>query len=118
MKEYLTENLIKGFITLSKAFYSSLVLFALKSNNNLYFYIDYRKFNAITKRNWYSLPLIKKVIGKIIGYKHLTRLDIIAAFNKLRMHLDSEDFTIFITILGAYKYRVFLFDLINGPSSF
>lgn len=118
VKEYLTDNLSKGFITPSKAPYSSPVLFALKANGDLRFCVDYRKLNALTKRNRYPLPLIEEVIGKIGGCKHLTRLDIIAAFNKLRMDPDSEDFTTFITALGAYKYRVLPFGLTNGPSTF
>ena len=48
----------------------------------------------------------------------MTRLDIIVAFNKLRMHPDSEDFTTFITSLDAYKYRVLLFELINKPANY
>ena len=43
----------------------------------------------------------------------MTRLNIIVAFNKLRIHSNSEDFTIFITSLRTYKYRVLLFELIN-----
>ena len=118
VKEYLTENLSKGFITPSKAPYSSPVLFALKSNGDLRFCVDYRKLNALTKRNRYPLPLIEEVIGKIMGCQHLTRLDIIAAFNELRMDPGSEDLTTFVTALGAYKYKVLPFGLTNGPSSF
>ena len=43
----------------------------------------------------------------------MTRLDIIAAFNKLRIYSNSKDFTTFITSLEIYKYRVLLFELIN-----
>ena len=118
VKEYLNENLSKGFITPSKAAYSSPVLFTMKANGDLRFCVDYRKLNALTKRNRYPLPLIEEVIGKILGCKHLTRLDIIAAFNKLRMHPDSEDLTTFITALGSYKYRVLPFGLTNGLSTF
>ena len=42
------------------------------------------------------------------------RLDIIVIFNKLRIHLDNENFTTFITLLKVYKYRVLLFNLINN----
>ncbi len=118
VKEYLNENLSKGFITSSQALYFSPVLFALKANEDLRFCVDYRKLNVIFKRNRYSLSLIDEVIGKIVGCKHLTRLNIISAFNKLRMHLDSEDYTTFITALGAYKYKVLSFGLTNGPASF
>ena len=118
IKEYLMDNLFKGFITPSKAPYSLSVLFTLKANGDLRFCVDYRKLNAITKRNRYSLPLIEEVISKIRECRHLTRLDIIAAFNKLRMDPGSKDYTTFITALGAYKYRVLSFGLTNGPSTF
>ena len=118
VKKYLNENLSKGFITPTTAPYSSPVLFTLTTNGDLRFCVNYRKLNAMTKRNRYPLPLIKEVIGKVLGCKHLTRLDIIAVFNKLRIYPESEDFTTFVTALGAFKYRVLPFGLTNGPSSF
>ncbi len=118
MKKYLNENLFKEFIISSKVSYFSLVLFALKANEDLRFCIDYWKFNAITKRNRYSLSLIDEMIDKIVGCKHLTQLNIISTFNKLRMHLDSENYTTFIIALEAYKSKVLLFDLINDSASF
>ena len=118
VKKYLIENLFKGFITFNKVSYFSSMLFAMKINEDLRFYVDYRKLNVITKWNRYSLLLIKEIIEKIIECKHFIKLNIIAAFNKLRMHLDSENYTTFITTLSAYKYRVLSFDLINELSSF
>ena len=118
IKEYLIENLFKNFITLSKALYFSSMLFAMKVNGDLRFCVDYRKFNVMTKWNRYFLPLIEEIIEKIIECKHFIRLNIIAAFNKLRMHSDSENYTTFITVLNTYKYRVLSFDLINELNSF
>ena len=80
--------------------------------------MDYRKLNALTKRNRYPLLLIEEVIDKLRGYKHLTKLDIILVFNKLRIAPESEDLTTFVTTLGTYKYRVLPFELTNSPTSF
>ncbi len=91
IKEYLNENLSKKFITSSKISYFSLILFALKINDDLCFCIDYQKLNVIIKRNRYSLSLIDEMIDKIVDCKHLIQLNIIFAFNKLCMHLDSEN---------------------------
>ena len=118
IKKYFIENLFKSFITPNKTLYFSPMLFAMKVNEDLRFCVNYRKFNVMTKRNRYSLPLIEKIIEKIIECKHFIKLNIIAAFNKLRMHLDSENYTTFITTLSAYKYRVLFFDLINELNSF
>ncbi len=118
IKEYLNENLSKNFITSSKISYFSLVLFTLKINNDFRFCIDYRKLNVIIKRNHYFLSLINGMIDKIVDCKHLIRLNIIFAFNKLRMHLDSENYTIFIIALEAYKSKILLFELTNDSILF
>ncbi len=118
VKKYLNENLFKEFIIFNKALYFSLILFILKANEDLQFCVDYQKLNAIIKRNCYSLLLINEVINKIVDCKHLTWLNIISTFNKLRMHSDSENYTIFIIALEAYKSKVLLFELINDSASF
>ena len=113
VKKYLNENLLKKFITLSQTLYFFLVLFALKANEDLWFCVNYQKLNVIFKRNKYSLSLINEIIDKIVNCKHLTRLNIISAFNKLQMHLNNENYIIFITALKAYKYKMLSFKLIN-----
>ncbi len=72
IKEYLNENLLKSFITSSKISYFSLILFALKINDDFRFCVNYQKLNVIIKRNHYSLLLINEMIDKIIDCKHLT----------------------------------------------
>jgi len=48
-----------------------------------------------------------------VSCKHLTRLNIISAFNKLWMHLNSKNYITFITALKAYKYKMLSFKLTN-----
>ncbi len=118
VKKYLNENLFKEFIISSKALYFSLVLFTLKANEDLWFCVNYWKLNAIIKRNRYSLSLINEMIDKIVDCKHLTWLNIISTFNKLWMHSDSENYTIFIIALKVYKSKMLFFKLINDSVSF
>jgi len=117
VKEYLEKNLDKGFIQASAAPYSSPILFVKKANGSLRFCVDYRKLNAITKKDRYPLPLIDETMAQLQGAKFFTKLDIISAFNNLRMDPDSEELTTFKTRFGAYKYRVLPFGLTNGPAS-
>ena len=118
IKKYFIENLFKNFIMFNKVLYFSSMLFAMKINENLSFCVNYQKFNIMTKRNRYSLSLIKEIIKKIIECQHCIKLNIIVVFNKFRMHFDNENYMIFIIILNVYKYRVLSFDLINKFSSF
>ncbi len=113
IKKYLIKHLNKEFIFFSFASYISLILFAEKKDESLRFCVDYRKLNALIKRDHYSLFLIDETLACIQESKYLTRLNIIVTFNKLRMHSDSEDLTIFIIFFDLYKYHVMLFELIN-----
>ncbi len=113
IKKYLIEHLNKEFIFFSFASYVSLILFAEKKDESLHFCVDYRKLNALIKWNRYSLLLIDETLARIQESKYLTRLNIIVAFNKLQMHSDSKDLTIFIIFFNSYKYHVMLFELIN-----
>ncbi len=113
IKKYLIDHLNKEFIFFSFASYVSLILFIEKKDESLRFCVDYRKLNALIKRDRYSLSLIDETFARIQESKYLTRLNIIVAFNKLRMHSDSEDLTIFIIFFDSYKYHVMLFELTN-----
>ncbi len=113
IKEYLEENLKKKFITLSKAFFASLILFIEKKDDSLCFCMNYWKLNALIKRDHYSIFLINEVLAWIQGSKYLTWLNIIITFNKLRMSSESKDLTTFVTFFDIYKYKVMLFELIN-----
>ncbi len=116
IKNYLIKHLNKDFISFSSASYASLILFIEKKDNSLRFYIDYRKLNALIKRNHYFLSLIDETFARIQDSKYLTQLNIIVVFNKLRMHSSSEDLTIFIISFDFYKYHMMSFKLINDST--
>ncbi len=113
IKKYLIEHLNKEFIFFSFVSYISLILFTEKKDESLRFCIDYRKLNALIKRDCYSLLLINETFAFIQESKYLIQLNIIVVFNKLQMHSDSKDLTIFIIFFDSYKYHVMLFELIN-----
>ena len=76
--------------------------------------MNYKKLNVIIKKNRYFISLINEILIKIQDYKYIIKLNIIAIFNNLRMHLNNEDFIIFIIFLKAYKYRMLSFKLTNN----
>jgi len=99
MKNYLIKHLNKDFISSSSASYASLILFIEKKDDSLRFCINYRKLNALIKRNRYFLSLIDETFARIQDSRYLIQLNIIVVFNKLHMHSSSEDLTIFIIFL-------------------
>ena len=118
MKEYLLENLDKGFIESSQSPFASPVLFVKKSDGGLRFCIDYRRLNALTRKDAYPIPRIDELLSRVSKAKIFTKLDIRAAFNRIRIDPASEEYTTFRTRYGSYKCKVLPFGLCNGPGTY
>jgi hypothetical protein len=65
IKKYLKKHLNKSFIESNTASYASLILFAKKSDDELRFCVNYRKLNAIIKKNRYSILFIVETIVRL-----------------------------------------------------
>lgn len=118
LRKYLDKELAKGFIRLSRSPVAAPVLFVKKANGDLRFCIDYRGLNAVTVKNRHALPLISETLALLSKAKYFTTLDVIAAFNKLRMKPGDEWKAAFTTRYGLFEPTVLPFGLCNGPASF
>lgn len=118
LKEYLRDNLDKGFIEHSSAPFASPILFVKKPSGALRFCIDYRKLNELTEKDRYPLPLLDETLARISRAKVFTKLDIRQAFHRIRMDPASEELTTFRTRYGQYKCKVLPFGLTNGPATY
>ena len=65
VKKCLNEYLKKEFIVFNYALLILSILFIKKLNKDLRFYINYRKLNAIIKKNRYFISLINEILIKI-----------------------------------------------------
>jgi len=93
-------------------------LFVKKPGGGLRFCVDYRRLNDITIKNRYPIPLIQETLARLSKAVVYTKLDIIAAFNRIRMAGGEEWKTAFRTRYGLYEYNVMPFGLCNAPSTF
>ena len=117
LREWLDANLKKGFIRPSSSAAAAPVMFARKPGGGLRLCIDYRGLNAVTKRNRYPIPLIQETLTMVSRAKIFTKLDVIAAFNKLRIFEGYEPLTAFKTRCGLFESLVMPFGLTNAPAS-
>ncbi|KAK1919383.1 hypothetical protein P3342_009107 [Pyrenophora teres f. teres] len=106
------------FIRVSSSPASSPVLFAKKPGGGLRLCIDYRALNAITRKDRYPLPLIRETLNNISKAKWFTKLDVIAAFHKIRVAEGDEWKTAFRTRFGLFEWLVTPFSMANSPSTF
>jgi hypothetical protein len=76
LKEWLEENMSKGFIRQSSSPVASLVLFGKKPGGGLRFCIDYRDINSKMIKHRYPLPLIKETLNLLGKARIDTKLDV------------------------------------------
>ena len=118
LRRTLLDLLEKGFIRASNSPAASPVLFVRKPGGGLRFCVDYRALNALTKKDRYPLPLIKETLNMIGRATWYTKLDVTAAFHKIRITEGQEWMTAFRTRFGSYEWLVTPFGLANAPSTF
>ena len=97
LRRTLNDLLDKGFIRLSNSPAAAPILFAKKPGGGLRFCVDYRVLNSITRKDRYPLPLINETLERIGRATWFTKLDVIAAYDKIRIAEGSEWLTAFRT---------------------
>ena len=90
LRKTLNDLLDKGFIRVSNSQAAAPVLFVKKPGGGLRFCVDYRALNTITRKDRYPLPLVNETLERIGQATWFTKLDVIAAFHKIRMQKDQS----------------------------
>ena len=106
----------KSWIRRCKVRAPANVLFVKKLHSQeLRMCMDYRNLNAITMKDKYSVPNINDLLDKLRGAKYFTRLEIISAYNMIRIAPGHEWKTAFRTSDGCFEWLVMPFGLANSP---
>jgi hypothetical protein len=117
LKEYIDDNLKKGFIRPSKSPAGSPMLWVPKKDGSKRPCVDYRGLNNVTIKDRYALPLINELHDRFQGAKIFTKLDLRGAYNLIRIAEGEEWKTAFRTRYGLFEYQVMPFGLTNAPAS-
>jgi hypothetical protein len=75
----------KGFIRELTSPAIAPLLLTAKPGEGVRICYNYRGLNNITVKNRYPLPLIYKTLNTLYGAKFYTKLNIITAFNRIRI---------------------------------
>ncbi|MBW0556053.1 hypothetical protein O181_095768 [Austropuccinia psidii MF-1] len=117
LRDYISENLDKGFIIPSSSSTGEPVLFVKKKDHGLPLCVDYQKLNAVTRKNKYPFPPINQLLNVFNGSSIFSKIDLCGAYNLLIIREGDEHLTCFRTKYGSYEYLVMPFGLTNAPAS-
>lgn len=114
----MNENIENDFIWFSQSFMKTLMLFALKKDDQLQLCVDYYELNVVIVKNCYSLLLIDEIINYLNETKIFTKINIKNVYYWICIHKDNEWKTVFWTQYELYKYLMMFFKQINASATF
>ena len=80
--------------------------------------IDYRKLNAVTRKDHFPLPFLDQILERVAGHKFYCFLDGYSGYNQIEIAPEDQEKTTFICPYGTFTYRKMSFGLCNAPATF
>ena len=118
IREFMKEQLRKGYIRLSKSPQMALVFFVGKKNGKKRIVQNYCYLNEWMIKNNYPLPLISDVLENIGTKKVFTKMDLRWGYNNVRIKEGDESKAAFTMPEGSFEPTVMFFGLTNSPAMF
>jgi len=117
-REFVKEQLRKGYIQLSKSPQTAPVFFVGKKDGKKRMVQDYPYLNEWTIKNNYLLPLISDVLENIRTKKLFTKMDLRWGYNNVRIKEGDKWKAAFMMPEGLFEPTVMFFGLTNSPATF
>ena len=80
------------------------------------FCADFRRVNAITKKDSYPLPRIAESLDALAGTQYFSSMDLMSGYWQIEMGPASREKTAFVTHAGLFVFNMMPFGLCNAPS--
>ena len=117
-KQLLQDMLNNNIITSSSSPWASPVVLVRKKDGSLRFCVDYRKVNAITRKDAYPLPRVDDTLDTLASCKWFTTLDLLSGYWQVEVDEKDREKTAFSTPDGLFEFTRMPFGLCNAPATF
>ena len=80
--------------------------------------IDYRKLNAVIRKDHFPLPFLDQVLERVVGHEYYCFLDGYSRYYQIEIALEDQEKTTFTCPFGTFAFRRMPFGLCNAPALF
>ncbi len=96
--------------------WASPVVLVRKKDGSLRFCVDYRKVNAITRKDAYPLPRIDDSLDALSRAKWFSTIDLLSGYWQVEMSEEDQEKTAFCTQDVLFEFKGMPFGLCNAPA--
>ncbi|MES9880794.1 MAG: reverse transcriptase family protein [Sedimenticola sp.] len=118
VKRHVEEMLDHQVIQPSYSPWSSPIVMVPKKDGSTRFCVDYRRLNAVSKKDAYPLPRIDDTLDSLAGAKLFSSLDLVSGYWQVDMDPTTKEKPAFSTQLSLYEFNVLPFGLSGAPGTF
>jgi len=108
----------QGVIEESSSPWVSPAVIVKKKDGSIRFCVDFRKLNAITKKDSYPIPRIDDLLDRLAGNSWFSSLDLKSGYWQVRIRPGDREKTAFSIGKGLWQFTVMPFGLCNAPATF
>ena len=113
------EMLKDGIVEPSQSDWASPVVMVKKPGGKYRFCIDFRRVNAVTKRDAYPIPNMTGILDELRLAHYITTLDLSKAYLQIPLTLESRERTAFVVPgRGLLQFKRMPYGLTNAPATF
>ena len=110
--------LAQGIIRPSTSAWASPIVIVPKKSGASRLCCDYRKLDAVTRRDSHPLPNIRDIFDQLQGSSFFSLLDLESGYHQVKLDEASIPKTAFTCHMGLFEYVRMPFGLCNAPSVF
>jgi len=114
----LNDMLQSGVIEPSMSPWASPVCLVRKKDNTYRFCIDYRRVNAVSKRDAFPVPDINDALDSLQGNRWFATVDLLSGYWQLGLTERAKERSAFCTKRGLFQFTRMPFGLAGAPASF
>lgn len=116
--QILDEMLETGVIEPSCSPWASPVRLVKKKEGTYRFCVDYRRVNAVSKKDAFPIPGIQDALDHLKGAKYFATFDLLSGYWQLGMTERAKERSAFCTRRGLFHFTRMPFGLAGAPSTF
>jgi len=117
--DLITEMLAADIIEPSDSFWAFPVCLAKKPDGSYRLCVDYRRVNAVSRKDAYPIPDIQDAFDSLRGgAKYFATIDLLSGYWQIGMTPRAQERSAFCTRRGLYHFKRLPFGLLNAPDTF